>query len=428
MRRVVAMCCVVAAAAALLVAPGSAQSSIDLRMNQIQVKGSHNSYHLEPSQAAIDLMMTVQSDAYLLQYTHDPLTQQLDEQGVRQFELDIWADPEGEQFYAPQGVPGFKVLHIEQIDKGSTCPLFTDCLEEMKAWSDLHPSHVPITVLVELKDSDDIPGGPNIPVPIGAELLHDLDDEIRSVFPADRLVTPDFLRGVGRSGGADGAGTVYPDPESAVLGYGWPQLEDVRGRFIFVLDNKRDEYVDGDPTLTGRAAFPPSSPGNPDAAFLKLNDSVGDYDAIVAAVEAGYLVRTRADFPIETGLTGDATNREAALSSGAQFVSGDYLTPTDYERYDADFAEHYSLPFDPDRPAYETVVPGGNPARCNPRIAPEGCTSRLVEDLPPLQVVTTTTTTTTTEPEVTTTTTTPSTTVAPSPVAQPAPLTPVYTG
>lgn len=353
----------------------------DLRMNEIQVKGSHNSYHLEPSQAAIDLMITVRSDAYLLQYSHDPLAVQLEEQGVRQVELDLWADPVGEQYYPPQGVPGFKVLHIEQVDKGSNCPLFTDCLEQMKAWSDQHPTHVPIAVLLELKDDDEIPGGPNIPAPIDAARLRDLDDEIRSVLPEDRLITPDFVRGVGRPGGADGAGTVYPDVESAVLGYGWPELGDVRGRFVFLLDNKRSEYLDGDATLSGRVAFPPSSPGNPDAGFIKLNNSIGDYDEIVSAIEAGYLVRTRADYPVETGLSGDASDREAALSSGAQFVSGDYLKPDDYARYDATFAARYDLPFDPARPAYETIVPGGTPARCNPRIAPVGCLSGDVEDL-----------------------------------------------
>jgi hypothetical protein len=411
--------------------------AVDLRLNQIQVKGSHNSYHLEPSQAGIDLMMAVRPDAYLLQYTHDPLVQQLDDQGVRQVELDLWADPNGEQFYAPEGVPGFKVLHIEQIDKASNCPLFTDCLRQMKAWSDQHPTHVPIAVLIELKDTDDIPGGPNIPVPIGADLLHDLDDEIRSVLPDDRLVTPDFVRGVGRPGGADGAGTIFPDVESAVLDHGWPALDDVRGRFVFLLDNKTTEYVDGDPTLAGRVAFPPSSPGHPEAGFVKLNDSVASYDDIVAAVEAGYLVRTRADYPVETGLSGDPGDRDAALSSGAQFVSGDYLKPDDYARYDADYAARYGLPFDPDRPPYETIVPGGNPARCNPRIAPPGCTSAQVEDLAAAEAITTTTTTTvapsSTSSSSSSTTSSvpaggPTTTVALSPVAPPTGSQPRFTG
>ena len=372
------------------VGPSGADHTPDLRLNHIQVKGSHNSYHIEQPPETIDAYMTVDDTAFTLAYTHDPLPVQFEDQGVRQIELDVFWDPDG--LYPPIGTPGFKVMHIEQIDQGSTCPLLTTCLQQIEDWSDDNPRHVPITVLLELKDSDDLPIPP-APAPMTPAVLHTLDTTISSVLDADDLVTPDFLRGVGRTGGADGAGTVYDTPNDAVTGYGWPRLEDVRGRMMFVLDNQRTNYVDGDPTLAGRVAFPPSVPGAPDAAFLKLNDSIND--DIDAAVEAGYLVRTRADFPVETGLTGDSTNREAALASGAQFISGDYLTPTDYERYDQTFATRYAQPFDPDRPAYETVVPGGTPARCNPLVAPVGCTSALIENLdatvpdPPTDVTTT---------------------------------------
>jgi hypothetical protein len=356
--------------------PSGAAHGPDLRLNHIQVKGSHNSYHIEPAPELIDAFMAVDPTAFTLAYTHDPLPVQFEEQGVRQIELDVYHDPSAK--YPPTGVGGFKVMHIEQVDMGSTCPLLTTCLQQLEDWSTANPRHVPITVLLEMKDTDDIPIPP-VPDPIDAAALHALDDTIRTVFDDDQIVTPDFVRGVGRTGGADGTGTVYDNPNDAVTGFGWPRLEDVRGRVMFVLDNKRTEYVDGDPTLAGRVAFPPSVPGADDAAFLKLNDSVND--DIAEAVEAGYMVRTRADFPVETGLSGDATNREAALASGAQFISGDYLTPTAYERYDQTFADRYGQPFDPGRPAYETVVPGGTPARCNPLVAPVGCTSALIENL-----------------------------------------------
>ncbi len=419
-------------------APDAGATPAELRLNHIQVKGSHNSYHVEPGQGAIDVMIKFRPDAYLLQYSHDPLTVQFEDQGVRQIELDVYADPAGDLAYPPKGTPGWKVAHIEQVDMRSTCPLLTDCLEEMLAWSDANPTHVPITVLLELKDTDDIPIGGHVPVPIDAALLHDLDSTIRQVIPENRLVTPDFVRGVGRAGGADGSGTVYPDVNTAVTTVGWPLLDDVRGRFLFLLDNKRGEYLDGDPILAGRVAFPPSSPGQPETGFVKRNDSVADHDAIVDAVEAGYLVRTRADYPVETGLSGDDTDLLSALDSGAHFVSGDYLTPTDYERYDAAFAAYYGLAFDPTRPPYETVVPGGQPVRCNPRTAPPGCTSSALEDLP-LEPTTTTTATPTTAapgsttepPNPTTTSTTGATSSAPAPptpAATPQIRSPAYTG
>lgn len=413
--------------AAVLVAPGPtpAEGAVpsDLRLNQIQVKGSHNSYHVEQSPETIDLYQTFSAEAFKLAYTHEPLTTQLSSYGVRQIELDVSVDPAGD-LYEPLGTPGTKVLHIETIDERSTCPALVDCLAEVKAWSDANPDHVPIAILLEPKDSDDLPGG-KVPLPWTAARFHDLDAEIRTVFPEDRIVTPDFLRGVGRTGGADGLGTVYPDPESAVLGHGWPLLDDVRGKVLFLLDGRRSTYVDGDPTLAGRVIFPPSTPGSPDAAFVKRNDPIGSFAAIQADVAAGYLVRTRADLPVETGLTGDDSMLVAALASGAHFVSGDYLHPTAYARYDQAFADRYGQPFDPDRPAYETLLPGGTPARCNPITAPVECTSALVEDLPPPPTTTTTSTSTSTTTSPTTTTTT---TVAPATPAAPVAQQPTFTG
>jgi hypothetical protein len=90
-------------------------------------------------------------------------------------------------------------------------------------------------------------------------------------------------------------------------------------------------------------------------------------------------VRTRSDLPVDTGLAGGHSQQDAALASGAQWVSGDYLTPTDYVRYDAGFAARYGQPFDPNRPAYQTIMPGGTPARCNPITAPPGCRSVDIE-------------------------------------------------
>lgn len=346
-----------------------------LRLNHIQVKGSHNSYHIEPPPEVLDAyhQAAPHLDPYLLAYTHPPLTEQLG-LGFRQFELDLFADRDGSLF-EPVGTAGFKVLHVDLLDEDSQCPLFTDCLSELAAWSASNPSHVPMAVLLEMKEGMFKPTGPTTP-----DDLRALDDEIRSVLDDDQMITPDFVRGVGRPGGADGQGTVYPDVESAILDEGWPLLEDVRGRFIFLLDNERDDYVDGDPTLAGRVAFPPSSAGSPDAAFLKMNNPNGANEAAIAGLaDQGYMIRTRGDLPVETGLTGDDTQLVAALASGAHWVSGDYLTPTDYERYNADFADRFDLLFDPSRPAYQTVLPGGDPARCNPITAPPGCQSSDIE-------------------------------------------------
>ena len=378
-----------AAAVAAGVTGGStvgAAPAPDLRLNHFQVIGSHNSYHVEQPADVIELYEQFDPEAYTLAYTHAPLTQQLDEQGVRQFELDVFADPAGD-LWRPLGRPGWKVFHIEQIDMDATCEVLVDCLEQVKGWSDAHRDHMPLAFLLEIKDTADIPGPPDA-LPVTAELLADLDAEIRSVFPADRLITPDDVRG-------DRATL-----EEAVLDDGWPSLEASRGKVLFLLDNKRNEYLAGTTTLEGRVAFTPSAPGQPDAAFLKLNDPIADFDRIQDAVAAGYVVRTRADLPVETAMSGDTAMRDAALASGAQWVSSDYPVPGMSARWGTD---------------YVAQIPGGNPARCNPISAPAGCEATMIEDLqvPP---TTTSSSTTTTAPATTTT------------AAQPTSATPRFTG
>jgi hypothetical protein len=350
MKRLVAAVAVavlgVAAAAVQAGSPAGAGATEGVRLNEMQVIGSHNSYHIEPP-----LLAPV---VPALAYTHAPLPEQFTSQGVRQIELDIFHDPTG-SLWRPFGVPGYKVMHIEQIDEEATCQTLVVCLEQVKAWSDEHDQHMPIAILLESKDSIDLPGGPD-PLPIGPLELDALDAEIRSVFPEDQIITPDDVR--------DGATSL----EEAVLDDGWPEIDEVRGQVLFLLDNKRDEYRVGHLTLEDRVAFTPSFPGQPDAAFVKRNDPLGSNVAeIQALVESGYVVRTRADEPVFHAQNNDTTMRDAALASGAQWVSTDFPVPGMAARWNGS--------------PYVAQIPGGTPARCNPVNAPPGCTNTDIENL-----------------------------------------------
>ena len=77
----------------------------------------------------------------------------------------------------------------------------------------------------------------------------------------------------------------------------------MRGKVLFTLDNGglRDLYRAGRPSLEGRVLFTPSAPGEPDAAFAKFNDPIGDATAIEAALAANMVVRTRADADTRAG-------------------------------------------------------------------------------------------------------------------------------
>jgi hypothetical protein len=328
-----------------------------LRLDQVQVLGSHNSYHGRPDRemlATLRNTSTALGDS--LDYEHLPLPDQFDV-GVRQIELDVWSDPQGGKYAAPPSrsssgtdvrsdpvmqEPGFKVIHQPGIDWNSTCLTFVACLREVKEWSDAHGGHVPINILVEMKD-----------VIVDETVFAALESEIRSVFPADALVTPDDVRGDAQTLGA------------AVRTRGWPVLGDVRGKVFFSLDNGalRDAYLAGHPSLRGRVMFTPSTPGQDDAAFAKLNDPVADAAAIKAALAAHMIVRTRADADTRQARVNDTSTREAALDGGAQLVS------TDYERADP------TLPT-----GYVVVIPGGAPARCNPVTSPPDCRATDVED------------------------------------------------
>jgi len=360
---------VLAAVAAGLLAAGCANPALagsdgDVRINQIQVIGTHNSYHAGLTPGIAKLLQAINPKAYdELDYSHGNLTAQLDH-GIRQVELDIFADSKGGRFahpygatlnaggaaaFDPQGVmlkPGFKVMHVQDIDYVSNCQPFTACLSAIRAWSRAHPRHVPIFVLVETKTQPPIPGVPGMaaPEPFTAAMLDALDAEIRSVFPRGELITPDQVRG--------GYATL---PEAVAHG-GWPTLKAARGKVVFLLDQTdvTADYVAGHPALAGRVLFTNATPGQPDAAFVEEND--GSPDVIAALVRSGYLVRTRSDADTKQGRTGDTTLRDAALLSGAQIVS------TDYPWYEPSRWKGYSV-----------SLPGRTPARCNPVNAPRGC-------------------------------------------------------
>ncbi len=342
-----------------------------IALNQVQVLGSHNSYHVEPRPALFALLVAFSPDlAASLEYTHLPLSRQFAEQGIRQIELDVFADPMGGLYAQRAGLaligenpdsgipalsaPGFKVLHLQDIDFETRCVTFVECLREVKAWSDAHPGHLPIMILVEAKD-DVLPPiiDFTIPVPIGIPEFAALDAEIRSVFPPEQLITPDDVR--------RGRATL----DEAVRSLGWPPLGASRGKVLFCLDNggdKRDDYLAGNPVLEGRVLFTDASPGDPDAAFVKENDPLADPARIPSLVEAGYIVRTRADADTEQARSGETVQRDTALASGAQYVSTDYPVP------DPDFGTGYFV-----------AIPDGAPGRCNPVNAPPGCRSTALE-------------------------------------------------
>ncbi|MCW2916962.1 MAG: putative secreted protein [Actinomycetia bacterium] len=354
--------------AAALPAGSAGARAPELRLNQIQVIGTHNSYRFEPPPKEFGLISTVGgAQAQGLQYSHAPLDQQFDGQHVRQIELDVYADPSGGNYATPpirsltgqpaeydprMKQPGTKVLHIAGLDYHSTCLTFVDCLRTVQSWSDRHPSHMPITILVEFKDTLDIPVKGIPPVPLitwTRDRMLGLEKEIRSVLKPGDLLTPDDVRSQGST------------LEQSILTQGWPTLDAARGKIMFLMDNGgvyRDRYVQGNPSLEGRILFTNSEPGRPDAAFVERNDAAGSAAEIRDLVRKGYVVRTRADSDTVEARSADTKTRDAALASGAQWVSTDYPVPGLAARFGT---------------GYYAALPGFVTARCNPVNTPAAC-------------------------------------------------------
>ncbi len=352
---------------------GALFAQSDVRINQVQVVGSHNSYHagLTPGVKAI-LAQSNPKALRSLDYSHPSLTTQLNN-GVRQLEIDVHADAKGGRYahiaaddvIAKAGLPpdppyntdgkmnqpGFKVMHVTGLDQRTQCTLFTDCLREVRAWSEAHPKHVPLFLLIEAKEEQPhLPGTPT-PEPFTPAVFDALDAEVRSVFPAGKLITPDDVRG---------ASATLPE---AIQKGGWPTLDSARGKVVFLLDNRKFTamYSEGHPALRGRVLFTNSAPGTPESAFEEQND--GTAESIDASVKQGIIVRTRTDEGTEQARTNDTTRRELALHSGAQIISTDY--PPGEKSQWTDFI---------------VQLPNGLAARCNPLIAPKDCSDGKVND------------------------------------------------
>jgi len=338
---------------ALLVTSFSSDTKIsagELKINQVQIIATHNSYHLRTDGAILRFLKFLYKTHLLpkdlnpgeIDYTKDPLSVQLGQYNVRGLELDIWADPLGGRFYHRKGKayvwkrtasgvealkkPGFKMMHIPDFDFNTTNYTFVDALAEIKKWSDANPDHLPLFINVESEtsapgDNKQAPKGLTHAAPFDSLALDAMDNEVRSVFGQnlDGIITPDKVRGN------------YTTLEEAVLAGNWPTIAAARGKIIFIIDQHDhvgDLYKTGHPSYKGRPMFVYlHHGGTPEAAFIIHNGPVHDQEKIIADVKKGYIVRTRTDAGTNQARLGDYTERDAAFSSGAQIISTDYYKP-----------------------------------------------------------------------------------------------------
>lgn len=371
----------------------------DLKINQIQVLGTHNSYAKPVDKNVLKMTseifnkykgtffdkMSAEEKAKFneyhpngmdfsegLNYNHPDFNEQLNA-GLRNLEIDVYYDPTGNRFNKPasyevlkqKGItdlapfstenldkPGFKVLHMADIDFRTHYTTFQKALLALKEWSDKNPEHIPVFIQIEAKDSgfSIFPNSAQV-LKFDKKAYDELDNEVISVLGRDKIITPDDIRGN------------YKTLNEAVLKNNWPTVKESLGKFVFVLlpgnagiTSGDSPYMEGHPNLKDRIMFVESEPGKDYSAFILYDNAIVRQNEIKDLVKKGYLIRSRSDIETYEAKINDHTREKAAFSSGAQVVSTDFFRKGN--TYGTD---------------YFVTLPGGETARCNPINAPKNC-------------------------------------------------------
>jgi len=366
---------------------GLGPDSLDLlKINEIQLVASHNSYRTKTDPSIFNFVQSIKGllpsglnpDGW--DYEHPPFPQQLGNYKVRGLELDIYYDPNGGLFanragnllvqkpvasgLAELNYPGFKMLHIPDLDYNSNYLTFKAGLIALKEWSDANPNHIPIFVNIETKEETPasvVTSAIPFPIPglifteaalFDASAIKDLDEEIKSVFGInlEKVFTPDELR------------QNYPTLREAAMARNWPSLQSMRGHIVFIMEGDAvDNYLEGGSSLEGKASFVYSNSINKDyASFVILNNPVSDFNEIQEAVSKGFMVRTRSDSDTEEARTNDYTNANSAIASGAQIISTDYYRPDPRSAIPGSGWSDFKV-----------ALPDGKMFRINPVVAPD---------------------------------------------------------
>jgi len=317
------------------------QDNDTLPLNHYRFLASHNSYKGKPDPRVIQFLahfkkhLSGELDPIQLDYGHDSLTVQLDRYAVRGFELDVHYDPKGGHFakrrvnFFVRGLrqkvkdslwnsPGFKVLHIADVDYETNYITFRQALTELRDWSLQHPDHTPLFVNIEVKTAAPADYSKTLKrlgfhkaIPIDSLAMDLLDQEILDVFSScvEKLFTPSNLQ------------ENYASISERLDQTGWPSLKETQGRIFFILD--------GDPvgnylsSKNDRPMFVYGEPGAPHTAFIIRNEPVGK-EKEISELAKKYIVRTRSDAGTLEARKNDYTRFKSALESGAQLISTDY--------------------------------------------------------------------------------------------------------
>ncbi len=321
----------------------------DVRLNELQFIGSHNSFKIQP-----DSLMTGAMIAYerrnassdirrgpliyeRLSYGHLPIEVQL-QLGMRLFEFDLHAaDPKtpfdpgaayndafGEDRRYEGGVlpeiindGRILVYHVRDHDFRSTCIELSDCLGSMATWSKENPGHLPVIIYLEAKSNggtglslsaDGLTDGTPGDV-FGLEQWQRVQTDVEQILGMDSVYRPSQLARKGLN------------LRDSIKGFGWPYVDDLRGQFLFVVageDASKDAYS----KITDPLFFTFRPIEHPDASFIIEFDpfsSKVDY-----IVQKGFIASTYADYMLVEARENNTRKRDRLFAAGAQMISTDF--------------------------------------------------------------------------------------------------------
>tara|TARA_Y100001978_G_C23697879_1_gene438742 strand:+ start:1708 stop:2787 length:1080 start_codon:yes stop_codon:yes gene_type:complete len=317
------------------------QRSLDidsLRLNDIRIIASHNSYKKLPHPKVLKFLSKFQdklgnqnNPAYI-DYGHLPFGEQFSDYGVRGVELDVNYDPKGGHYKrrrvnlfifgqkqrvksASMKHPGFKLLHISDVDFETNYYTLIDGLKDIKKWSDSNPKHIPIFINIEAKGSHPADQSKKLHflgfkkcIPFDSVAYSLLEDEIASVFDREDVYTPgDFKNS-------------FETIHAKVNAQGWPYLKESLGKVIFILEGNNQKIYR---SFKCPLMFYYGEEGDLNTAFLLRNNPEGNEDNIRRASDR-FMIRTRSDAGTKESRNNDFSRWKSAFNSNAQIISTDY--------------------------------------------------------------------------------------------------------
>jgi len=278
-----------------------------LKLNEIQVLATHNSFKAMPNMyinKPLEILFgqKVRNGQYGLPY----LTDQLDS-GIRGVELDITVYDDD-----------FILMHDPITDWRTTGASFALALEEIKIWSETNENHIPINIMIQIRDR-----WSPFSLKYGdfdKDKCIKLDKLLEDTFGDENIIKPSDVIGD------------YDNLKAAVEGGNWPTVNDSLGKVYFTLliddENIRQDYIDIDESYKTQKAF----------MFSKKEAGLDNYSAFILADEPdeeglpelvgkNYILRTRIDLQHQHS----EERYNATLSLGAVIIATDYPEGNSYK-------------------------------------------------------------------------------------------------